>query len=226
MGELTERVTNLDKRVVEGYAIIWGQRNLYGEKFVKGCCAKSIRENGPGSKSAYEIKFLNQHRQTDPLSLFEVLEEDDIGLYFRTVPLDDVDTADRVLKQLKSRTLNNFSQGFDYVWDKIEYDETDDSLVCLEIKLYEISVVTIPAGMETYAVRSAEALEDLHDDTEDFIASLPGKYRLEARNIFARHKSLVNIGQPLDESDKALTHNEPVESGIDYGFLTNNFKLT
>src|SRR5688572_11337305 len=87
-GELaTVENTDLDKRIVKGYLVLWGKRNYYNEKFVKGCFAKSIREHGPGTTAAYEIKFLNQHLQREPLSLFAVLKEDDIGLYFETVPL-------------------------------------------------------------------------------------------------------------------------------------------
>src|SRR5215204_798060 len=95
MGELQTRESLLEQRVVEGYGVIWNKRNDYGEKVIKGAYSKSIRERGPGSNANYEIKFLYQHNQADPLSLFDVIKEDDIGLYFRTKPLDDVQNADR-----------------------------------------------------------------------------------------------------------------------------------
>ncbi len=154
MGQLTERESLLDSRVVEGYGVIWNKVNDYGEKVIKGAYSKSIREMGPGSSANYQIKFLYQHNQGDPLSLFDEIKEDEIGLYFRTKPLDDVSNADRTIKQIRSGTLNNFSIGFDYVWDKMEYDETDDSLVIKEAKLFEISVVGIPADMNTFAKRN------------------------------------------------------------------------
>jgi HK97 family phage prohead protease len=107
----------LDKGIVEGYSIIWGMKSLTGLKFLKGCCSRSIKEHGPGSNANYELKFLNQHNTDDPLSLYESLVEDDIGLRFRTKPLDLWDmegsSAHRVITQLRSRTLNNFSHGFD-----------------------------------------------------------------------------------------------------------------
>lgn len=194
---------------------------MHGEKFIKGCFAKSIQERGPGSNSNYEIKFFNQHNQSDPLSLFETIKEDEIGLYFRTRPLDDVASADRVLKQLRSGTLNNFSNGFNYIWDKVEWDDEDNSLVVIEARLFEISVVSIPSDMETYALRSAEDLEDLADDTEEFIKSLPRKSQLEARQLFARHKPLIN-NEPFEQRNKTLETNEPAESGIDYNYLLTN----
>lgn len=225
MGQLTERESLLDQGIVEGYLLAWGQPNLYGEKFIKGCCAKSIKERGPGSNANYEIKFLNQHDQCDPLSLFDVLKEDDYGLYFRTKKLDDVDSAKRVITQLKSRTLNNFSIGFDYVWDKIEYDSADDTLVMLEINLFEGSVVSIPADLNTYAIRSIEEMEDLHDEIDHFIKDLPRSKQMEARNLFARQKSLIDF-EPLKTRAAALKNgNEPTETGIDYSYLTQNFKF-
>lgn len=222
MGRLETRASNLDNRVVEGYAIVWGQRDSYGTKFVKGCCAKSIREHGPGSNAPYQIKFLYQHNQRDALSLFAELREDDFGLYFRTVPLDAGDLEDRVLVKLRSGTLNNFSQGFDYVWDRIEWDDSDNSMVCLEIELFELSVVSIPSGMETYAIRSKEEIEFLYDETDDYIKSLPRKFQLEARELFARHKSLVNISAPHEQRQNAPGENAPAPDGINYDYLIAN----
>lgn len=225
-GELAERESLLDKRIVEGYAVIWGQRNLHGEKFIKGAFSRSIRENGPGSGSNYEIKFLFNHNVDEPLSLFDELKEDETGLYFRTKPLDDVGMADRVLKQLRSGTLNNYSQGFNFIWENgaVEWEDATDSLIVKEARLFEISVATIPSGMETYTIRSAEQLEDLQDETEDFIKALPRRQQLQARQLFARHKSLADF-EPLEQRGNAREDAEPVGTGIDYAYLTQNFKL-
>lgn len=233
IGELQERESLLDQRIVEGYAIIWGQRNLHGEIFKKGAFAKSIRERGPGSGSNYEIKFLYNHDTDEPLSLFAELREDDKGLYFRTRPLDAVPTADRTLVQLKSRTLNNFSQGFDFIFEagKIEYDERTDSVVISEAVLYEISVATIPSGMDTYVIRSMDNMEELHDEIECFIKSLPRNYQLAAREKFALQKNSLQKSltdcEPLEQRTKALKEiSEPVEKsgGLNYQYLLNNLK--
>ena len=227
----TRSAALLDKRQVEGYAIIWGKRNLFGEKFVKGSWAKSIQERGPGSSSKYKIKMLWQHRDDDPLGLFEEIRETDIGLYFRTVPLDDVPSADRVLQQIRSGTINNFSAGFNFVWDKIEYDEEDNSYVLMEVEGYEISPVSIPADMGTYAIRNINdrmQLESLYDEVEDFIGLLPKKDRLQARNLFARHKALIEAEEPEGQAQPLETRSEPLGS-LDYelvgNLFINNFKL-
>lgn len=228
-GNLKDSEDLLSQNIVQGYAVIWGQQNLYGEKFIKGSFANSINQRGPQSKSNYQIKFLYQHDQSDPLSLFDVLQEDEVGLFFRTKPLDNVPSAIRTITQIRSGTLNNFSIGWDYIWDKMEYDETDDSIVVLEAALFEISVVSIPADMATFATRSKEQIETLHDNTESFIKSLPRKYQLEARNIIARHKALAETEplEPAAQSNTALTiaDEPPIEKrGMDYNYLINNLK--
>lgn len=232
-GDLKIDDTDLENRVIKGYLIVWGVRDTFGTKFVKGCCARSIQQRGPQSDSKYKITFLWQHRQDDPLSLFDELEEDDYGLRFKTKPLDDVANADRAIKQIRSGTINQFSVGFNYNWDKMEYDTTDDSLVLLEVDLYEGSIVTIGSNAETHAIRSGEQLDvamlDLNDDTEEFIKSIPRKQQLELRNIIARHKSLCAI-DPLEVRQTALGDNNanPVEAGIgdDISFLLNtNLKI-
>lgn len=211
----------LDERVVEGYAVIWGQRNLHGEVFVKGAFAKSIREHGPDSNAKYQLKFLYNHNPDEPLANFDEIREDEIGLYFRTKPLDPIDRADQTLVQLRSGTLNNYSQGFNYVWDKMEYDERSGTITVYEAQLFEISVATIPSGLETFTVRSADAVEFLNDETEYFIKSLPRAKQLEARQLFARHKSLASY-EPLEQRATTLIESEPTKSGINYQFLTEN----
>jgi len=190
-GKLVDREKLLDKRIVEGYGCIWGNVNMHRERFHKGAFTRSIRENGPKSGANYQIKFRDGHGQS--LSLFQELKEDETGLYFRTVPLDDISIADDVLTQIKSGTLNNFSNGFTYVFNEnsMKWNDKEEVIEIYEARLLEISVVDIPSDLETFALRGAEGNEDLFEETEDFIKQLPRSMQLQARKIIARHKSLT-----------------------------------
>lgn len=222
--DLSQRESNLAKRVVEGYGVIWGSVNDRGEKFVKGCFAKSISDLGPGTNSAYHIKFRDEHGRA--CALFAELKEDDIGLYFKTVPLDKVSWCDDMLVQLTSGTINNFSIGFKHNWDKVEWDDGDDCLINLEARLFEISAVSIPSDIETYCVRSAEEFEYVEEDVEDFIIKLPRSVQFEARKIFTRCMSLSK-SEPQEQTRTALKkrNGEPIETGkLDIKFLTQKLK--
>jgi HK97 family phage prohead protease len=193
-----------EDRTVRGYLIVWGVKDTYDTIFVKGCCAKSIRERGPESQAKQKIAHLWQHETDNPTGRFTVLLEDDYGLYFEA-ELDDVPIGERELKQIRSGTLNQFSVGFNYLWDKMEYDEEQDAVLLYEIELMEGSVVTFGSNAETYALRTPEQIikdkELLIEDTEEFVKSLPRTKQLELRQLITRHISLATVkpDKPLDE---------------------------
>jgi HK97 family phage prohead protease len=198
-----------DDNVIKGYLCVWGVRDTYGTAFVKGCFAKSIKERGPKSDSKYKIVGLWQHRMDDPIGRFKVLKEDDYGLYFELV-LDDFDavpSAKRAASQVKSGTINQFSIGFGYIWDKVEYDEPNDTVLILECELWEGSVVTRGSNHETYAFRSPDEYENakmmLDAETEDFIKTIPRNKQLELRQLLTRHTSLVKA-EPQELRQPAL----------------------
>lgn len=223
LSTLDNRASLLDERIVEGYGCVWGSRNMHGEKFVRGAFAKSIKENGPGSDAAYQIKFRDEHGRA--CALFDEIREDETGLYFRTKPLDNVSWCDDLLTQLRSGTINNFSNGFKTIWDKVEYEEETDSLIMMEARLFEISAVAIPSDLATFALRTAEEPEYLEDDTEDFIKSLPRSKQLECRKIIARHQALAAQKEPPARKPALEETPEPQKKGgIDYTFLLNNIK--
>lgn len=220
-GLLQERESLLDQRIVEGYGCIWGNINSYQERFHKGSFAKSIADNGPGSGANYEIKFRDEHGRA--CALFEVLKEDETGLYFRTKPLDDVSWANDLLTQLRSGTINNFSDGFGYVFSEgaMVWNDAKECIDIYQARLMEISAVAIPADMQTFALRSFGTMDELFDLTEDFIKSLPRKNQLEARHIFARHKALTNE-LPHEQRNIAQDVQEPLKPAIDYIYLSQN----
>src|SRR5688572_8414152 len=59
MSVSSEGLTVEDNKI-KGYLIAWGVRDTYGTKFIKGCCAKSLNERGPGTQSKYKITLLWQ----------------------------------------------------------------------------------------------------------------------------------------------------------------------
>ena len=197
-----------DGRRVSGYLAVFGVKDSDDDILIKGCFAKSITDRGPDSKTNRKIAFLWQHNMKEPLGRIVELKEDDYGLYFEA-EIDDFELGNRALAQLKSGTLNQFSIGYQYVWDKVEYDENLDAFIIKEVILFEGSVVTMGANEWTYfGGMKAEAIEDrrleLVKETESFIKSLPADEQYNARQIISKHIALATVqpGKPLRKDDE------------------------
>jgi HK97 family phage prohead protease len=146
-------------RKVKGYAIVWGSKNDYNEIVLKGATLNSLNARGVGSTSGNPILVLNQHRQTEPLCRPTLLQEDDYGLYFEGDVIEGVTYADEVVSQVNQGVLRQLSYGFNYIWDKTEYDATNDAYILKEIKLGEISLVTFSSD-ENAQLRSFNQLQE------------------------------------------------------------------
>ena len=146
-------------RKVKGYAIVWGSKNDYNEIVLKGATLNSLNARGVGSTSGNPILVLNQHRQTEPLCKPTMLMEDDYGLYFEGDIIEGVGYADDVVNQVNQGVLRQLSYGFNYIWDKTEYDATLDAYILKEIKLGEISLVTFSSD-ENAQLRSFNQLQE------------------------------------------------------------------
>jgi HK97 family phage prohead protease len=146
-------------RKVKGYAIVWGSKNDYNEIVLKGATQNSLNARGAGSTTGNPILVLNQHRQTEPLCRPTILQEDDYGLYFEGDIIEGVGYADEAVNQVSQGVLRQLSYGFNYIWDKTEYDATMDAYILKEIKLGEISLVTFSSD-ENAQLRSFNQLQE------------------------------------------------------------------
>lgn len=198
-------------RLIKAYFAVWGVPDQIGTVCVRGCFSKSLQERGPQSQAKQKILVLYMHDQRDPLCIPTKLVEDDYGLYGEFEP-DDVPSGDRTVKQVRSGTINQFSFGFNYVWDKMEYDEQRKVVLMKECDLYEVSPVSIGSNKETFAVRSSveQEVEYLQEETEAFIKTCPRAKQLELRQLITRHISLAK-SEPLEELRKALEGGKPIE---------------
>lgn len=224
-----ENELEIEDRLVKMYLAVWGVPDSHRTVFLKGCCAKSIMERGPASDAKYKISFLNYHDQRDPLGVFSVLKEDDYGLYAECV-VDNIEEADRTLSQIRSGTLNQFSIGFNLVWDKVEYDDKLDLILFKEIELYEGSVVLIGSNSETYAIRSGmdadQERERLVEATEVIIRSLPRNKQLEVRQLIAKHISLSAVEPVTKKLESLRTAPEPSQVRAElYKQISNQIQL-
>lgn len=207
--ELKELSFSSEGRTISGYAAIFNNKDKAGDILLKGCFAKSIQDRGPESQANDKIIMLWQHDMHEPIGRISVLREDEKGLYFEAV-IDDVERGNQAIKQLESGTLNQFSFGYSYVWEKCEYDNERDALLVKEVVLYEISVVSIGCNGETEYLglksEGSDPYEELKNEIESAMKGLPIRKKEEVQTIIAKALSLGQF-----KSEAPLKAVEPLE---------------
>lgn len=189
-------------RNISGYPIVWGEKNDFDEIALRGCTVNSLNARGV-SATKNPIVLLNQHRQTEVLLRPEILQEDDYGLYFEGKVIEGVQYADEALAQIRQGVLRQMSYGFNYIFDKVEYDQTEDAILLREIKLWEISLVTFSSG-ESAQLRSYKDMQ---------MEAILGKYTSEQINDMQTILSLHQRAATSTHEDK------------DEDFFTKTLKL-
>jgi HK97 family phage prohead protease len=132
---------DVKRRIVTGYLSAFGNKDYDNDIIEKGAFSKTISERKDN------IFFLNQHNWRQPHGKFAVLQEDEKGLYFESMPLTDTTYSDDALKLYEAGIVKEHSIGFNVV--KSEHDKKSGIRTIKEIKLYEGSNVTLGANPDT-----------------------------------------------------------------------------
>ena len=166
--------------------------------------------------------MLWMHNMNEPIGRITVLNEDEKGLYFEAV-IDEVPRGEQAIKQLESGTLNQFSIGYQYVWENCEYDAEKDAFIVKEVKLYEISVVSIGCNGETEylglkSIEDAEkAYEELNAEISEVCSGMPASKQQKIQRIISKAMSLASFRpesrkESTPEGDGADMHGNKVKS--------------
>lgn len=168
------------EHVIEIKFAVFGVKDSDDDILINGCFAKSIAERGPESSTNRKIAYLWQHDMRDPIGKILKIEEREDGAYaqVRLSNFDAVPNAKRSYYQLMAGDINQFSFGFSYIWDKMEYDEEQDAYIIKEVKLFEISVVTLGANEQTEFIGEVK-----EDDIEAYVKSLHDKDKIKFNKI-------------------------------------------
>ena len=131
---------------IEGYASTWVKKpDSYGDVVRKGAFAKSLAEDWNGGNG---IPLLWAHRMDDLKSFIgtATADEDDYGLHF-VATFDDTEEAQRVRSLYKDGRLKKFSFAFDVMENGlVTLEDGTKANELRELKLFEISAVTVPAN--------------------------------------------------------------------------------
>jgi len=130
---------DLKNRRVSGYLSGFGNVDHDNDIFVKGSYSKTIVERKGN------IFFLQQHDWSKPLGKFDVLTEDEKGLYFEGEVVNTSFGLDQ-LKLYEAGIVEQHSVGFQTI--QSDFD-TKGVRNIKEVKLYEGSAVTLGANSDT-----------------------------------------------------------------------------
>ncbi len=121
--------------IIKGYGSYFGNKDSDNDVIMKGAYKKTIAENGE------RVKYLYQHDMNQPIGKMNELYEDDKGLVF-VAEIAKTQLGKDVVELMKSGVITENSVGIMPIQkqDKGDYREIN------EVKLYEISAVTLAAN--------------------------------------------------------------------------------
>tara|TARA_Y100000592_G_scaffold15728_1_gene23136 strand:+ start:1822 stop:2487 length:666 start_codon:yes stop_codon:yes gene_type:complete len=123
----------------EGYASVFGNKDLGNDVIRKGAFAKSI-----GSKKPKQIKLLYQHKTEEPIGVIDSVMEDNKGLKVAGRLAMNTQKGKEVYELMKMGALDSMSIGYKLAPEGYKYDERQKKRVISEVDLMEVSMVTFP----------------------------------------------------------------------------------
>lgn len=192
------------------YASVFGNVDSTGDIVMPGAFAKTLADWAASGKP---IPLLFGHEMDDPdYNIGYVVDavEDDTGLLV-TAQLDlENPKAKQVYRLIKGRRIDQMSFAYDVV-QKLETYIEGDIEVCqlLELKLYEVSVVTIGANQETEIL----AVKHAGEVAERVAAAVKAGRVLSAKNENELRSAYQAIGRVLTVLDSTPDEQKASEPG-------------
>ena len=121
--------------IIKGYGSYFGNKDSDNDVITKGAYKKTIAENGD------RVKYLYQHDMNQPIGKMTELYEDDKGLVF-VAEIAKTQLGKDVVELMKSGVITENSVGI----MPIQKNNKGDYREITEVKLYEISAVTLAAN--------------------------------------------------------------------------------
>ena len=189
----------LDEGQFVAYASVFGNIDSYGDIVTKGAFANDLAR---WEKSGNPIPLLFGHNMSDPdYNIGSVIkaEEDNVGLKV-TAQLDlENPKAKQVYRMLKGRRINQMSFAYDVVDGSTEKVDGQDVYEIRDMKLYEVSVVTVGANQETEIL----SVKQLPTVADRLLAEFKAGRVLSAKNeseLRSAHEALGRVLSVLDNT--------------------------
>lgn len=202
---------------VEGYGSVFGNIDSDGDIISQGAYAKTLAENGS------RVKYCYQHDIFRPLGKFEYLVEDEYGLKFKAqIPMTTLGKDTLIL--MKSGVITENSVGI----MPIQRETRNDGVrVLKEVKLYEVSCVTLAANpMALITDAKGEVSQELIAKRYDNLAKILRKENVSDELGYAIEAEIMKL-KAIQLSTLPLKDTEPeVKADVSeiYKYLVQSFK--
>ncbi|MEP3628877.1 MAG: HK97 family phage prohead protease [Hyphomicrobiales bacterium] len=182
-----------------GYASLFGAEDLGRDVLMPGAFRNSLKKQG-----ADGVRMLFQHDPNVPIGVWDIIREDDRGLYVKGRLTLDVEKAREVHALMLDGGLNGLSIGFKTI--KGKRDQKTGVRQIFEVDLWEISVVTFPmlpeakiTSVKTAISKAAASKRSSIPTTREFERWLTrdaGLTRKQARVVI--HSGFKSLGETRD----------------------------
>ena len=135
---LGDGVEITDGTRISGYASVFGVADQGGDIVVRGAYARSLSALAAGGR---RVKMLWQHDPTEPIGVWDVVREDERGLWVSGRILTEVDRGREAAALVAGGAIDGLSIGYRTV--TAERDAKGRRLL-QELDLWEVSLVTFP----------------------------------------------------------------------------------
>lgn len=193
-----------DGFMIEGYGAVFGNVDSVGDVIEKGAFAKTLSERGD------RIAFCLQHNIHEPIGKIVEIKEDDYGLWLKCRISS---SEDKIITKIKEGILKEMSIGYRTINQKSEIRDGEEINLLTEIKLFEVSLVTVaanPLAMVT-GMKEEDAINHFESEFERLISlSRSQEMKFELMKLQGQVKALIleepqistpKEDEPLSKSD-------------------------
>lgn len=219
--QLKAETTESGATTFSGYAAVFGNVDLGGDKIVKGAFAGTLAARYPNDGAGVPVYW--NHNTDDPFANLGVTSkavEDDHGLLVTATVDTSTEYGQQVAKLLKENRVTQMSFAFDV--KEGAFVESKDEGYFYELRaldLFEVSVVPIGMNQATEIVSVKKLMEakghKQADVTDEQTESLAEKWAAVTSTLGAFERTAADAGLALSDTNPAGTDGQSGDTDLD-----------
>jgi len=176
-----------------GYGAMFGNMDSYRDIIERGAFKRTL---AAAKKKKRWPAMLWQHKTDCPVGVFDEMHEDETGLFVSGRLAINTEKGRDAYELLKMGAISGMSIGYSTV--KCKYDEKQLTRTLLDVELYEVSLVTMPANDDA-RVSSVKSIKTIRE-FEAFLREEGGFSNAAAKAISSR--GFKAGSEPRDEDER------------------------